>query len=44
MAHAKWSGFCAGLLAGVAVAFTDAVRLWLIGGVDWSLPGYGALL
>ena len=37
-------GFLAGLFAGVAVAFSDAIRLWLIGGVDWTVPGFGALL
>jgi arylsulfatase A-like enzyme/uncharacterized membrane protein YbhN (UPF0104 family) len=40
------SGLGAGLIAGLGVAIVDAARLWSIsgGGVDMSLPGYGALL
>ncbi|MDD5307850.1 MAG: sulfatase-like hydrolase/transferase [Deltaproteobacteria bacterium] len=39
------TGLSAGLLAGLAVAFVDAARLWHISGagIDLSLPGYGAL-
>jgi arylsulfatase A-like enzyme/uncharacterized membrane protein YbhN (UPF0104 family) len=38
-------GLGAGLVAGLGVALTDAARLWVVAGVvDWSLPGYGALL
>ncbi|MBN2804829.1 MAG: sulfatase-like hydrolase/transferase [Deltaproteobacteria bacterium] len=38
------TGLSAGLLGGLAVAVFDSIRLWIIGGVDWSLPGYAALL
>ncbi len=39
------TGFGAGLMAGLGVAIFDSVRLWLVGGVvDWSLPGYAAVL
>jgi len=35
----------AGLVAGLGVACFDSARLWLVAGrVDWSLPGYGALV
>jgi arylsulfatase A-like enzyme/uncharacterized membrane protein YbhN (UPF0104 family) len=38
-------GLGAGLVAGLGTACVDAARLWIVGGrVDWSLPGYGALL
>ena len=38
-------GLGAGLVAGLGVALVDAARLWVVSGaVDWSLPGYGALL
>jgi arylsulfatase A-like enzyme/uncharacterized membrane protein YbhN (UPF0104 family) len=39
------TGLSAGLLAGAAIAFVDAARLWHISGagIDLSLPGYGAL-
>jgi arylsulfatase A-like enzyme/uncharacterized membrane protein YbhN (UPF0104 family) len=39
------TGLGAGLVAGLAIAGVDAARLWLVAGrVDWSLPGYAALL
>ena len=39
------TGALAGLLAGLGVAIVDALRLFVIGGaVDWSLPGYAAML
>jgi arylsulfatase A-like enzyme len=39
------TGLGAGLMAGLGVAIFDSVRLWLVGGVvDWSLPGYAAVL
>lgn len=38
------TGLAAGFLAGLAIAVLDAARLWLIGGVDLSLPGFAALL
>ncbi len=39
------TGASAGLLAGLAVGLLDASRLWMISGsVDWTLPGYGALV
>ncbi|MBN2342492.1 MAG: sulfatase-like hydrolase/transferase [Deltaproteobacteria bacterium] len=38
------TGLGAGLLAGLAVAILDALRLWLIGGIDVSLPGYASIL
>lgn len=39
------TGASAGLLAGLGVGLLDAFRLWVISGsVDWTLPGYGALV
>ncbi len=39
-----WTGLLAGAVAGLGVALVDSLRLWMLGGVDWSLPGYAALL